>query len=418
MPDRATAARLAVVPVTVTELTRGIKALLEGAPGLDDIWVTGEVSNCKLHTSGHMYFTLKDAGATLRCVMFRSRVQHLRFRPDNGMAVLVRGAISVYERDGAYQLYAQEMETAGQGSLHQAYERLRAKLAAEGLFADALKRPLPRLPRAVALVTSPTAAALQDILRVARRRCPSVPLTLVPALVQGAEAPASITRALTLAGRLDVDVVIVARGGGALEELWAFNDEQVARAIRACPHPVVAGVGHETDVTIADFAADRRAPTPSAAAEMVLPERQALQAELDAAAQAALQALRSRLSRWRLRLRAAQAGPLRRPEAAFAAQRTRLGHAGVRLHAAGARTHQRALARWREGAGRLEALSPLGVLARGFAVCRSEAGEVVRTPEQAPAGSRVEVLLQHGSLEARVEHHGQGLGAHLADGGD
>lgn len=418
MAERATA-RLAAVPVTVTELTRGIKAILEGAPGLDDIWVTGEVSNCKLHTSGHMYFTLKDAGATLRCVMFRSRVQYLRFRPDNGMAVVVRGAISVYERDGTYQMYAQEMEPAGQGSLHQAYERLKAKLAAEGLFSEQDKRALPRLPRAVALVTSPTAAALQDMLRVARRRCPSVPLVLVPALVQGAEAPASLVRAITLAGRLDVDVVIVARGGGALEELWAFNDEALARAIRACPRPVVSGVGHETDVTIADFAADRRAPTPSAAAELVLPDRDALRAEIDASSQAALQAVRGRLRAWRLRLQAAQAGPLRRPESAFSAQRTRLAHAGVRLEAVGRRVHQRSLARLGEGAGRLEALSPLGVLSRGFAVCRTPDGTVVRKPAEAPTGSRVEILLQEGSLAALVERHGQGLatGTTAANGG-
>jgi exodeoxyribonuclease VII large subunit len=398
------------VPITVTQLTRGIKALLDGASDLRDVWVAGEVSNCKLHTSGHMYFTLKDAGATLRCVMFRSRVQHLRFRPDNGMAVVVRGAVSVYERDGAYQLYAEEMAPAGLGSLHQAYERLKARLAAEGLFADADKRPLPRLPRGVALVTSPTGAALQDMVRVARRRCPGVPLVLVPALVQGADAPASIVQALGWAGRLDVDVVILARGGGSLEELWAFNDELVARAIRACPLPVVAGVGHETDVTIADFAADRRAPTPSAAAEVVLPDRDALRSDIDALRQAALQAMRSRLRGLRLRLEAARRGPLRRPEAAFAPQRAQLRHATLRLESAGRGVHQRAAARWRAEAARLEALSPLAVLGRGFAVCRTPEGTVVRRPEQAPAGSAIEVLLQEGSLAARVESHGHGIG--------
>ncbi len=396
--------------LSVSALTAVVKGLLEGHPALRDFWVEGEISNFKLHTSGHLYFTLKDEGATLRCVMFRSRAQRLPFRPANGLKVLLRGQIGVFERDGSYQCYGQEMQPAGLGALHLAYEQLKARLAAEGLFDPTGKRPLPRLPRRVALVTSPTGAALRDMIRIATQRCPSVELVLVPALVQGADAPDSIVLALAHAATLHADVVIVGRGGGSLEELWAFNDEAVARAIRACPAPVVSAVGHETDFTIADFAADRRAPTPSGAAEMVVPDREALLGELAAQAQAASRALRVALQRRRQRLaQLAGRGPLARREAAFAGQRTRLTHAAARLAAAGRGRLHDARRRWEIDAGRLHALSPLGVLARGFAVCRLPDGALVRAAEQAPVGSAVEVLVERGRLLARVEGHGPGL---------
>ena len=397
--------------MTVSQLTAAVKGLLEGSPLLRDFWVAGEISNFKHHTSGHMYFTLKDEGATLRCVIFRSRAQSLPFRPANGMKVLLRGQIGVFERDGAYQCYGQEMVPAGLGSLHLAFEQLKERLAAEGLFSEAIKRPLPRLPRRVALVTSPTGAALRDMIRIAARRCPSVELVLVPALVQGPEAPPSIVQALRWAAlAAAADVVIVARGGGSLEELWAFNDEAVARAIRACPLPVVSGVGHETDFTIADFAADRRAPTPSGAAELVIPDRAALRAEVAALQAAARQALQGRVRQQRLRLRAlVSRGPLSRPEAAFSAHRTRLTHATVRLEAAGRARAGEARGRWAALAGRLEALSPLAVLSRGFAVARRLDGAIIRRPAEAPVGEPIEVLLAEGRLRARVEAHGPGL---------
>ncbi len=395
--------------LSVSELTALIKGLLEGAPALRDLWVAGEVSNFKHHTSGHMYFTLKDEAAVLRCVMFRAQAERVPFRPQNGLRVLVRGRLGVFERDGAYQCYAQQMAPAGLGSLHLAFEQLKARLAAEGLFAEAAKRPLPRLPRLVAVVTSPTGAAWQDILRVAQHRCPSVGLVLVPALVQGVDAPASLLAALSLAPASGAEVVVLARGGGSLEELWAFNDEALARAIRACPLPVVAGVGHETDFTIADFAADRRAPTPSGAAELVVPERAALRAELAAKGEAARRATVVRLQRLRQRLAAAARGPLSRPEAAFTAQRLRLGHVSVRLQGAGRLRVDRGAAEWRTAAGRLHALSPLGVLSRGFAVCRLPDGRLVRRPADAPLGTAVEVLVERGRLRARVEGHGPAL---------
>lgn len=397
--------------ISVSELTMAVKALLEGSPHLRDFWVSGEISNFKHHTSGHLYFTLKDEGATLRCVIFRGRAQALPFRPANGMKVLLRGQIGVFERDGAYQCYGQEMVPAGLGSLHLAFEQLKARLAAEGLFSDAIKRALPRLPRRVALVTSPTGAALRDMIRIATRRCPSVELVLVPTLVQGSEAPPAIVRGLQLAAlATGADVVILARGGGSLEELWAFNDEAVARAIRACPLPVVCGIGHETDFTIADFAADRRAPTPSAAAEMVVPDREALRAEIAALEAAGRQAVQGRIRQRRLRLSAlVTRGPLSRPAAAFAAYRTRLQHAGARLEAAGRACGSDARARWMAMTGRLEALSPLAVLSRGFAVARRLDGAIIRRPPDAPVGEPIEVLLKEGRLRARVEAHGPGL---------
>ncbi len=395
--------------LTVTQVTAVVKGLIEGDAGLKDVWVTGEVSNFKHHTSGHMYFTLKDETAVLRCVIFRSQAQALRFRPQNGLRVLLRGRIGVFERDGAYQCYGQDMTPAGLGSLHLAFEQLRDRLAAEGLFSEALKRPLPRLPRRVALITSPTGAALRDMLRIAGRRCPAVGLVLIPALVQGPDAPAAIVRALDLASGVGADVVVLARGGGSLEELWAFNDEVVARAIRACPLPVVSGVGHETDFTIADFAADRRAPTPSAAAELVVPDREALQAAVRALAAAAEMAVAGCLRHLRQRLTAAARGPLSRPEAAFRASRLRLDHAAGRLHTAGHARGQKARADWRSAAGRLHALSPLGVLGRGFSVCRLRGGKLVRRPVDAPLGAVVEVLLQSGRLDAQVTGHGPGI---------
>jgi exodeoxyribonuclease VII large subunit len=395
---------------TVSQLTALVKGVLEEHPALRDFWVEGEISNFKLHTSGHLYFTLKDEGATLRCVMFRSRAQRLPFRPSNGLKVLLRGEIGVFPRDGSYQCYAQEIQPAGLGALHLAYEQLKARLAAQGLFDAAAKRPLPKLPRRVVLVTSPTGAALRDMIRIASRRCPSVELVLVPALVQGPEAPDSLVRALQLAPSLGPDVVVVGRGGGSLEELWAFNDEAVARAIRACPVPVVSAVGHETDFTIADFAADCRAPTPSGAAELVVPDRAALLGELQACAAAAAQALRVGLQRRRQRLQhLAARGPLARREALFAAQRTRLAHASVRLATAGRGRVQDARRRWEATAARLHALSPLAVLGRGFAVCRLPDGRVVRDAAQAPVGGAVEVLVERGRLHARVEGHAPGL---------
>jgi len=399
--------------LTVAELTRVIKGLVEGDPGLRDVWVEGELSNFKHHTSGHMYFTLKDEQATLRAVMFRGRNQALAFRPESGMRVYARGYVGIYERDGQYQLYVQELEPAGLGSLHLAFEQLKARLAAEGLFDQRLRRPLPQVPTAVGLITSPTGAALRDMVRVARRRWPGVRLVVIPVLVQGVEAPADIRRGLALAGGLGwLDVVILGRGGGSLEELWAFNDEGVARMIRSCPVPVVSAVGHETDFTIADFAADLRAPTPSAAAELVVPDRAHLLRHVDGLAARAAGSLRARLRRERQRLMSLRDRPaLRHPRASLEAGWQRLDGLNGRLAAAWRFVRERRSERLGGLAARLEALSPLGVLSRGYAVCRRVDGGLVRSWRDVSVGEDVEVLLGEGRLDCRVQARNAGAAA-------
>src|SRR6478672_4045896 len=282
--------------VTVSELTAAVREALE--TGFGDIWVEGEISNCRLWNTGHLYFTLKDSGAQIKGVMFRSAVRYLKFKPEDGLHVIARGRLGVYDPKGEYQIVCEHLEPQGLGALQLAFEQLKKKLQAEGLFDQARKRPLPSLPRKIGIVTSADGAALRDILKVLKRRAPNASVLIRPARVQGDDAVADIVTALRQIGKVPgVDVVIVARGGGSIEDLWAFNEEKVARAIAACPVPVVAGVGHETDVTIADFVADLRAPTPSAAAEMVV---------------AALDEFRARIDRLSGRLEAAARNDLQR----------------------------------------------------------------------------------------------------------
>ncbi|HZW49322.1 MAG TPA: exodeoxyribonuclease VII large subunit, partial [Bacillota bacterium] len=267
--------------MSVSQLNQFVKSLLDEVPFLKDVWVEGEISNFKLQNSGHLYFSLKDAQSSIRCVMFSMKARMLRFRPDNAMKVLLRGSVSLYERDGQYQLYATQMEPLGMGSLALALEQMKQRLAAEGLFDANRKTALPFLPKRVGVVTSPTGAAFRDIVNVITRRCPGVEIILAPVLVQGPGAAEQIAEAIQLFNRNRLaDVLIVGRGGGSLEELWAFNEEAVARAIADSQIPIVSAVGHETDFTIADFAADLRAPTPSAAAELVVPELAALKDEV------------------------------------------------------------------------------------------------------------------------------------------
>ncbi|WP_338465153.1 exodeoxyribonuclease VII large subunit [Shouchella rhizosphaerae] len=262
---------------TVSEATRYIKQLLEDDPHLPEIWIRGELSNFKQHTRGHMYFTIKDEGSRMQAVMFAGYNRFLRFKPENGMNVLIRGEINVYEPYGQYQFYAKEMQPDGIGSLFAEYERLKKALEAEGLFAEERKRPIPRFPTHIAIITSPTGAVIRDMMTTLKRRYPQIRVTLFPVLVQGEGAPLSISRALEQASMANIfDVVIVARGGGSIEELWAFNEEMVARAIAEAAVPVISAVGHETDFTISDFAADRRAPTPTAAAEFAVPDAREL----------------------------------------------------------------------------------------------------------------------------------------------
>jgi exodeoxyribonuclease VII large subunit len=435
--------------LTVTELTAAIRGALDRAFG-GDLWVEAEISNCKVWNTGHMYFTLKDGGAQVRAVMFRSAVRALRFKPEDGLHVIARGRIGVYEPKGEYQLVCDHLEPHGLGALQLAFEQLKKKLSAEGLFDPARRRPLPALPRRIGIVTSMDGAALRDIIKVLRRRHPTAHLVIRPARVQGETAAGDLARGLRAIGRVPgVDVIICGRGGGSAEDLQAFNQEVVARAIAASPVPVISAVGHEVDVTIADFVADLRAPTPSAAAEMVVAAKEEFCARIDRLtsrlAGAARQAVQRRqatlhglvarrgLAGWHAQvamrgrhtaelthqLRAAMLARLARrrrdlhtaaqrldaldPRRRFAGLRGRLLACDERLRAAARRGHQRADARFRVLAGRLETLSPLAVLARGYAVCWNDARTaVLRRAADAPPGSRVHVRLHEGELTCEV----------------
>lgn len=393
-----------------------MKGLLDGDPLLAEVWVKGEMSNFRHHTaSGHMYFTLKDGAAQVRAVMFRGDNQRLTglglseegrpWSPKDGAKVLARGNVSVYPRDGQYQLYVRELEPLGLGSLFLAYERLKKELAAEGLFDAELKRELPLLPRRVGVVTSDGGAALRDIITVARRRFRNIHLVLAPAAVQGPSAPAELVRALALLGRRDdIDVIILARGGGSIEELWAFNDEALARAIRASRHPVVTGIGHETDTTIADLAADRRAATPSNAAELAVPLKTELARATGALAGRLERALRTGLERRRRDVGAlAAATPLAHPSRLFEAHRQRVDVSARGMEMAFARILEKLRHRRDAYAGRLDALSPLAVLGRGYALCRREPdGKVVSSVALVGPGGVVSVQVADGVIDCGV----------------
>ncbi|HEY8496188.1 MAG TPA: exodeoxyribonuclease VII large subunit [Limnochordales bacterium] len=391
---------------TVQQVTRIIKERLTSDPRLVGVAVRGEISNFKHHGSGHMYFTLKDANSRLRCVMFRSENMRLRFRPEDGMTVIAQGDISVYEAAGDYQLYVRALVPAGQGELALAFEQLKQKLAAQGLFDPARKRPLPLLPRRVGVVTSLHGAALRDILSVIRRRFPEMPVLIAPAIVQGEEGPESVVRAIELINRCpDVDVLIVGRGGGSLEELWTFNDERVAWAIARSRIPVISAVGHETDFTIADFVADKRAPTPSAAAEMAVPEARVLRHNIGSFLARLAAGLQRRLEAGRVRLDLLSRRPaLSRPWDLIAQRRQRVDDA---LVAAARAVQQRIAGHERQLAflaGKLDALSPLATLARGFAICRrQDTGEVVRSGRQVEPGTPLTIRVQDAEIWGRAE---------------
>ena len=389
---------------TVGELTRYIRELFELDYRLKDVEVSGEISNFTRAASGHLYFTLKDGAAQIKCVMWRSQAERLRFRPSEGDAVVARGRISVYEAGGVYQLYADRLQPAGRGDLAAAFERLKSALESEGLFDAERKRPIPRLPRKIGIVTSADAAALRDILTVLQRRNPFVTVLIAPTLVQGELAPSQIVRALSwLDTRDDIDTIILARGGGSIEDLWAFNDERVARAVFAARHPIISGVGHETDFTIADFVADLRAPTPSAAAELAVPDLSDIgtvlvqfQTMLAANAQAAVDSRRAAL-----RNRAQLLGLLS-PRRVVESDRQQIDGLTGRLGRATRRQldrHRSRLAIARTG---LLAVSPQATLARGFAIVRDAEGRVIRSVNQIRPAAAIAIQLQDGVIDARV----------------
>ncbi len=392
-------------PYTISQLTSHIRRLIEDEPELSDLWVEGEVSNFSRASSGHCYFTLKDAGAQIGCVMWRSVARAQNYLPTGGDLVLAHGRVGVYEAGGRYQLYVDQLQPAGVGDLYRQFELLKARLEAEGLFAPERKRPLPCFPRCIGVVTSPTAAALRDILNVLSRRYPLAEVLLAPTPVQGDAAPPQIVAALkTLNERDDVDVIIVARGGGSLEDLWAFNDERVARAIAGSRIPVLCGVGHETDFSLADFSADMRAPTPSAAAELVAPDRAELRAQVAGLAAALVTALNGTVEerRWQL---AEQAQALKHlsPAIQLAQARQRVDDLLGRAEATA--RHSLTLRRERLGGliGRLTGVSPLGTLERGYAIVRHQETEaVVLSVEQVTLGDAIDVRVADGEFEAQV----------------
>lgn len=390
--------------LTVTDVTRRVKSTLEGDPALQNVLIKGELSNVRHHSSGHIYFTLKDEGARLRAVLFRSRAQSLKFRPEDGLGVVADGSIGVYEGGGEYQFYVENLYPAGAGALHVAYEQLRFRLQNEGLFDPARKRPLPALPRCIGIVTSPTGAAVRDMISVLRRRYPNIEILLAPAVVQGEAGPQSVVSALDLLHRDGrSDVIIAGRGGGSLEELWTFNDERVARAIAASRIPVISAVGHETDYTIADFVADRRAPTPSAAAEMAVPEKAALAREIHTLRTRVENGLRRRWQIAHDKFRLLSNSPaLKRPHDRIKQARLRLDELLHRAQVAGRHRFQGGRKEVAALAGKLDTLSPLGTLQRGYSIVRTK-DRVLRSASEVAVGDRVDVLLQQGRLNCVVE---------------
>lgn len=388
---------------TVSDLTRYIQGLLEDDPELRDVRLRGEISNLTRASSGHLYFTLKDAEASISCVMWRSVADRLTWQPEHGAAAVARGRISIYAPRGSYQLYVDELHPAGWGDLHARFEDLRERLKAEGLFDAERKRPLPEYPQMLGIVTSPQAAALRDALNVLGRRYPLAQVLLAPTLVQGEQAPPQIVAALqALDARDDVDLILLVRGGGSLEELWAFNDERLARAIAACRHPVVSGVGHETDFTIADFVADLRAPTPSAAAELAVPDQADLRQRIRGWADQVTENMERRLDQMWQALEGYQRTLQRlSPQARVDTHRQQVDD--VTRRAGRALAHSLDLRRSALAGldARLAALGPLATLERGYAIVRREdTGDVVRSAKQVSVGDALVIRVQDGEFGA------------------
>lgn len=396
---------MALQPVSVTQLTQYIKLLLDRDEILSQACVRGELSNYKIHSSGHHYFTLKDEGAVISCVMFRSDAMRLRFRPETGMKVILSGRVSLFPKSGQYQIYVSHMQPDGVGDLAVAFEQLKKKLSAEGLFDPARKKPLPRYPGTVALVTSPTGAAVQDMIRILGRRWPLARVLVCPVRVQGAGAAEEIAAMLDYVDGHDLaDVIITGRGGGSMEDLWAFNEEIVARAIARCDIPVISAVGHEPDVTIADFAADVRAATPSNGAEVAVCDQSELRDALGQLTVRLTRAQDRRISALTDRLNRLKASPvMRSPEGAIQQRELLLELLRQRLEHAGTRRFQQEEQRLARLAGRLDALSPLKVLARGYALASREDGTVIRAAGELAPGEPIRLRLGQGSARCTVD---------------
>ena len=371
---------------------------------LNAVAVRGEISNYKMYPSGHHYFTLKDESAALKCVMFKGNAMRLRFRPENGMKVIAMGKISVYPRDGAYQLYCTAMAMDGVGDLYAAFEQLKKKLAAEGLFDPAHKKPLPKYPGNIGIITSSAGAAVHDMLRILRKRYPLTQVKLLPVRVQGVEAPGEIADAIRYANYHKLaDLLIVGRGGGSIEDLWAFNDERVAHAIYQSEIPVISAVGHEPDVTISDYVADLRAATPSNAAELAVPDRDARTQALDSMSSAMVNAMSRQIKSARQHLNVlSESAALRSPAGYLEQKQKTLELLKNRMISAQNQSLSRRKQRFIALTAKLDAMSPLKVLTRGYAMAQTETGEVVRGISQVELGQRINVTLSDGKLSATV----------------
>ena len=396
--------------LSVTQLNGYIKLMMDNDDFLSSVAIRGEISNFKRHTSGHLYFTLKDERSEISAIMFRSAADRLGFMPRSGMTVVVYGKVSVYEATGKYQIYASAMTDDGIGEMYRQFLLLKAKLEAEGLFAPDKKRPLPTYPKRIGVVTSPTGAAIRDIINVTGRRYPTAELLISPALVQGVEAPASLCAALELLiATGECDVIIIGRGGGSAEDLFAFNDEALVRAVAACPVPIISAVGHETDTTLCDYAADLRAPTPSAAAETSVPDRLALiqglvdkEDKLEASIERILTSYAKRVNEFSLQLDA------RSPGARLENARTRISRAGELLHKTMVNTVDSKRLMLGAAVGRLEGVNPMSVINRGYSMTLDGSGNIVSSISDVNTGDGISVRIKDGSIFARVESKTEG----------
>ena len=390
--------------LSITQLNEYIRGRMDADPLLAQVAVRGEISNYKLYPSGHHYFTLKDESGALKCVMFKGNAMRLRFRPENGMKVIAMGKVSVFPRDGAYQLYCSAMAMDGVGDLYAAFEQLKRKLEAQGLFDPAHKKPLPKYPGTIGIITSSAGAAVHDMLRILRKRYPLSNIRLLPVRVQGAEAPGEIAAAIRYANYWHLaDLLIVGRGGGSMEDLWAFNEEVVAYAIYESEIPVISAVGHEPDVTISDFVADLRAATPSNAAELAVPDQDALRQNLDAMTTAMATALNRQIRSAQQHLDVLSRSPaLKSPDGYLEQRRKSLELLSNRLVAAQTQNITRKNQQYIAAVSKLDAMSPLKVLARGYAMTQNSDGDVIRSVKQVEVGERLTVRLSDGNLSATV----------------
>ena len=389
---------------SITQINEYLRGKMDADTLLSQVAVRGEISNYKMYPSGHHYFTLKDESSALKCVMFKSQALRLRFRPENGMKVIAMGKITVYPRDGAFQLYCGSMAMDGIGDLYAAFEQLKAKLAAQGLFAPEHKKRLPAIPGTIGIITSSAGAAIHDMLRILNHRFPLTKVRLLPVRVQGAEAPAEIAAAIRYANDYKLaDLLIVGRGGGSIEDLWAFNDERVAYAIYESEIPIISAVGHEPDVTISDYVADLRAATPSNAAELAVPDREALLQNLDAAASAMAAALSHQLRNARQRLDVlSRSAALSSPTGYLEQRQGQLEHLKSRLIAAQNQMLHQKRNRFVSCTAKLDAMSPLKVLSRGYSIVNAENGAILRSVWQTAPKQQISVMFADGSINAIV----------------